>query len=251
MGVKETASNQTVLGIDIGGSGMKAAEVAVDHGLLLAERVRIVTPQPATPDAMAAVIAELIDAHDWTGPVGCTFPGVIRNHAVVETAANLDDSWVGVDASALFGSADSPVTMINDADAAGLAEVRLREDTGGVVFMLTIGTGLGTAVFNDGVLLPNTELGHIEIDGVDAEEQASNRIKKAQGLSTEEWAPRLERYLNTIEDLLSPDLFIIGGGISKYFDDFAPLLKTRARLEPARLRNHAGIVGAAMSAVSP
>lgn len=230
---------------------MKAAEVLLPQGQLLGERLRIETPQPAKPAAMADVVHELIRAFDWSGPVGCTFPGVIRNGAVVETAANLDKSWVGVDAAALFGSDTTPVVMINDADAAGLAEIRLRDDTDGVVFMLTIGTGLGTAVFNNGVLLPNTELGHIEIDGVDAEDRASSRVKKAEGLSTEVWAKRLEHYLHRIEELLSPDVFVIGGGISKDFDEFAPLIKTRARLEPAHLRNHAGIVGAAMSVLAP
>lgn len=242
---------ETVLGIDIGGSGMKAAEVLVQQGELLGDRVRIETPRPATPAAMVQVVHELIHAFEWSGPIGCTFPGVIRNGAVVETAANLDKSWVGVDAAELFGAAATPVVMINDADAAGLAEIRLRDDVDGVVFMLTIGTGLGTAVFNNGVLLPNTELGHLEIDGVDAEDRASSRAKTAGGLSTEVWAKRLEHYLHRIEDLLSPDLFIIGGGISKDFEEFAPLLKTRARLEPARLLNHAGIVGAAMSVTQP
>lgn len=226
---------------------MKAGEVIVEQGALLGERVRIETPQPATPAAMSDVVHELIGAFGWSGRIGCTFPGVIRNGAVVETAANLDKSWVGVNAAELFGSPETPIVMINDADAAGLAEIRLRDDTDGVVFMLTIGTGLGTAVFNDGVLLPNTELGHIEIDGVDAEDRASSRARRGEGLSLEVWAKRLEHYLHRIEELLSPDLFIIGGGISKDFAAFAPMIKTRARLEPARLLNHAGIVGAAMS----
>ena len=180
-------------------------------------------------------------------------PGVIRSRAVVETAANLDKSWIGVDAAALFGSEQCPVTLINDADAAGLAEMELGrgKDSTGVVFMLTIGTGLGTAIFNNGVLLPNSELGHLEIDGFVAEHRASSRAMKAEGLSMAAWAKRLERYLHRIEDLLSPDLFIIGGGISKKFDEFAPHLSTRARIEPAVLRNHAGIVGAAMAAANP
>ena len=228
---------------------MKAA--LVDRsGALLTERFRIETPQPATPDSMADVFAQLTAHFEWKGPIGCAFPGVIRNHSVVETAANLDDAWVGVDAADLFGSVDSPVRMINDADAAGLAEMRQGAGQGveGVVFMLTIGTGLGTAIFVDGTLVPNTELGHLEIDGAEAESRASSRAKKAEGLSMEAWASRLDRYLNHVEALLWPDLFIIGGGISKNFDEFAPLLNTRAALEPAVLRNHAGIVGAALSA---
>lgn len=227
---------------------MKAAAVNLERGEMLGDRLRIETPQPATPAAMADVMEQLLGAFGHSGPVGCTFPGVVRNRSVIETAANLDDSWVGVDAADLFGSETRPIVMINDADAAGLAEIRRRDDVDGVVFMLTIGTGLGTAVFNDGVLLPNTELGHIEIDGVDAEDRASNRAKKAEGLSTDVWAKRLERYLQRIEELLSPDLFIIGGGISKYFAEFAPMVTTRARLEPAQLLNQAGIVGAALSA---
>lgn len=230
---------------------MKAALVDPVAGKMLTERFRIPTPQPATPEAMAAVFADLVSHFDWTGPIGCTFPGVVRGQAIIETAANLDPSWVGVNATELFSTPDVPVTMINDADAAGLAEMRVGagKDRDGVVFMLTIGTGFGTAIFHRGVLLPNVELGHIEIDGVDAEETATSRVKKAEGLSIEEWAPLLERYLQTLEALVSPDVFIIGGGISKHFDAFAPLLSTRAELVPAQLRNHAGIVGAAMAAV--
>ena len=199
---------------------------------------------------MAPVFTELVAHFGYTGPVGCTFPGVIRSHAVVETAANLDPSWVGVNAAALFGAEGAPVTMINDADAAGVAEMRLGAGHGacGVVFMLTIGTGFGTAIFHDGKLLPNIELGHIEMDGVDAEELATSRAKKALGLSTEVWAERLERYLQRIEDMISPDLLIIGGGISKNFDEFAAHITTRAPMVPAALRNHAGIVGAALCA---
>jgi len=228
---------------------MKAMPVDTASGGVIGERFRIPTPQPANPTAMAEVFEQLVSHFEWAGPVGAAFPGVIRSNSVVETAANLEKSWIGVDAAELFGTADSPVTMINDADAAGLAEMRFGVGNGepGVVFMLTIGTGLGTALFNNGVLLPNTELGHIEIDGVDAEDRASSRAKKAEDLSMEVWAKRLEHYLHTIEDLFSPDLFIIGGGISKQFDEFAPHIKTRARLEPATMRNHAGIVGAAMA----
>lgn len=245
--------NDTVLGVDIGGSGMKAAEVHVGKGLLVTDRFRIETPQPATPQAMSQVMNELIDHFEWSGPIGCAFPGVIRRSAVVDTASNLDSSWVGVDAAQLFERNGSSITMINDADAAGLAEIRLlnEDEVQGVVFMLTIGTGLGTAIFTNGVLVPNTELGHLEIDGFDAEDRASSRARKAQGLSMQEWAARLQIYLAHVEDLFSPDLFLIGGGISKSFDEFAPMLQTRAKIQPAALRNHAGIVGAALSAAGP
>ncbi len=229
---------------------MKAALVDVRTGTLVTKRYRIETPRPAAPHAMGQVFKQLVDHFDHTSaPIGCAFPGVIRRNAVVGTAANLDDSWVGVNAAKLF-SAEAPVTMINDADAAGMAEIRHGAGKGidGVIFMLTIGTGFGTAIFNDGVLLPNVELGHIEIDGVDAERLATSRAKKKQKLSRKAWAKRLEQYLNRLEDLVWPDLFIIGGGISKSFDEFAPLITTRAKMVPAHLRNNAGIVGAAIAA---
>jgi polyphosphate glucokinase len=248
---QDNMSPTQILGVDIGGSGMKAAIVDPSAGTMVTERHRIPTPKPATSESMANVFHELVAHFEWTRPIGCTFPGVVRNQSIIETAANLDSSWVGVDAASLFGTTHVPVTMINDADAAGLAEMRVGAGKGreGVVFMLTIGTGFGTAIFHDGRLLPNIELGHIEIDGVDAEELATSRAKKAEGLSITEWAVPLERYLHRIEDMISPDLFIIGGGISKSFDEFAPLLHTRAELVPAQLRNHAGIVGAALAAV--
>jgi len=237
------------LGIDIGGSGMKAGVVDLNRAEMLDERVRIPTPQPATPEAMAPVVAELISAHDWTGPVGCAFPGTVQNGALIGSAANLDPTWIGVDAAELFSTSTTPVTMINDADAAGLAEIRLCDNTDGLIVMITIGTGLGTALFYNGVLVPNSELGHIEIDGFIAEDRASSRAKKADDLPMDVWATeRFQVYLAKIEELLSPDRFIIGGGISKHFAEFGPLLETRAVLEPAHLRNQAGIVGAAMAA---
>lgn len=247
---EDNMSPTHVLGVDIGGSGMKAAIVDPSAGTMVTDRHRIVTPKPATAESMAQVFHDLVAHFEWTGPIGCAFPGVVRNQSTIETAANLDSSWVGIDAASLFGTPDSQVTMINDADAAGLAEMCVGAGKGreGVVFMLTIGTGFGTAIFHDGRLLPNIELGHIEIDGVDAEELATNRVRKAEGLSMKAWTVRLERYLRRIEDMISPDLFIIGGGISKSFDEFAPLLHTRAELVPAQLRNQAGIVGAALAA---
>jgi polyphosphate glucokinase len=238
------------LGIDIGGSGMKAAMVDPRKGVLLTDRFRISTPTPASPASMTDVVAELVEHFAWSGAVGCTFPGVVKRRAIIGTAANLDPSWVGVDAQALFGERTGcRFTMINDADAAGLAEIRIGagRSVDGVVLLVTVGTGLGTALFNDGRLVPNTEFGHIEIAGVDAEERASARAKKAAKLSMKAWAKRLSIYLQHLEALLSPDLFIIGGGISKRFDDFSPWLAVQAKVVPATLRNHAGIVGAAMA----
>lgn len=237
-----------LLGVDIGGSGMKAALVDLDAGNLAGTRRRIPTPRPAEPAAMAEVFAELRDHFSYRGPIGCTFPGVIERSAVVRTAANLDDSWVGVDAAALLSVDDAPVTMINDADAAGIAEMRHGAGRGvdGTVVIITIGTGLGTAVFTDGHLVRNTEFGHIEIDGVDAETRAAGRLIDG-GLSFREWAPRFDRYLETIRQLLWPSLVILGGGVSKEFDRWSGMLTVDLALVPAQLRNHAGIVGAAMS----
>lgn len=241
--------HQPVLGVDIGGSGMKAALVDLETGTFASDRCRIDTPRPARPEPMREVFAQLVDHFEWTKPIGCTFPGVIHRLAIVETAANLDDSWIGVNAAELFSGIAGPVTMVNDADAAGLAEVAYGAGRGfdGVIFLLTIGTGFGTAIFNRGVLLPNTELGHIEIDGVDAEELATSRVLEEQGLELDVWAKRLERYLHRIEDLIRPDRIVLGGGISKRFADFAPHVSTRAELVPAHLRNQAGIVGAGLA----
>lgn len=236
-----------LLGVDIGGSGMKAALVDLETGVLASSRRRIPTPRPAVPDAMADVFAQLREHFAYDGPIGCTFPGVIAKHSVVRTAANLDPSWVGVDAAALFSTDTAPVTMMNDADAAGIAEMRHGAGRGvdGTVVIITIGTGLGTAVFTDGHLVRNTELGHLEIDGVDAETRASGRVLDA-GLSFREWAPRFNRYLATVHALLWPDLIILGGGISKEFDRWSRLLSVDVPIVAAELRNHAGIVGAAM-----
>lgn len=243
-------TTRTAVGIDIGGTGMKAALVDLVEGSLVTERVRYQTPQPATPAALAGVFTQLMTHFPPQSRVGSTFPGVIRQQRQVETAANLVDEWIGVDAAELFGTESCDVVVLNDADAAGLAEMRYGAGVGahGAVFMLTIGTGLGTALFNKGELVPNLELGHIEIDGVDAEELASSRARKQQQLTLEAWAGRLSNYLDRIESLVSPDLIIIGGGISKQFDAFVPFLSTRAELVPAKLRNHAGIVGAALAA---
>jgi polyphosphate glucokinase len=235
-------------GIDIGGSGMKAAIVEVATGELVGERLRIDTPQPATPQAMADVVAELVSAAKWSGPVGCTFPGIVRQ-GIIGSAVNLHPSWNDVDADALFTAASRcPVTILNDADAAGLAEIRFGSVRArqGVVLLLTFGTGIGSALFLDGRLLPNTELGHIELDGADAEPTTSAAAKDREQLSWEEWTPRVDRYLRTLERLLAPDLIVIGGGVSEDSDEWFHLLTTRAPLERARLGNNAGIVGAAL-----
>ena len=239
-----------VLGIDIGGSGMKAAEVDTTKGEMLTERFRIPTPRPATPDAMAEVVAELTSHFGWTGPVGVGFPGVIH-HGVVRTAANLDKSWIDVDGDALFTqAAGCDVVMINDADAAGLAEVRygVAQDVSGVVVMLTLGTGIGSAIFVDGTLVPNTEFGHLIMDGEIAEDRASSRAKEDKGLSMKTWGKELELYLRELEKLLWPDLFILGGGISKEFDSFVGHLDdVRTPIRAAEQLNRAGIVGAALA----
>ncbi len=241
-----------VLGIDIGGTGVKAAPVDVATGGLLAERVKLPTPSPAVPDQVAQVIGQLIDHFGWSGPVGITFPGVVSG-GIIRTAANLDRAWIGIDAVRFFGDATrQPVTVLNDADAAGLAEMRFGSGKGqqGTVLMLTFGTGIGSALFYNDVLVPNTEFGHIEIHGKDAEARASERAREVGDLSWEKWADRVDTYLDKMEALLSPDLFIIGGGISRKSDKFLPRLTLHARVVPAALHNDAGIVGAAMAAAA-
>ena len=241
-----------VLGIDIGGSGIKAAPVDVAAGSLAAERVKIATPQPSRPEAVAGVVGQLVQAFSWTGRVGITFPGVVVD-GEIRTAANVDKNWIGTNARALFGAAaGGAVTVLNDADAAGLAEMRFGAGAGeaGTVLMLTLGTGIGSALFTGGVLVPNTEFGHIEIHGHEAEKRASERAREEHDLSWGKWAGRIEEYLSHIEALMSPSLIIIGGGVSRKSDKFLPLVSgLRARLIPAALQNDAGIVGAAMSAV--
>jgi polyphosphate glucokinase len=240
-----------VLGIDIGGSGIKAAPVDVTAGTLTAERVKVATPRPALPQAIADAVAGLVAGFGWTGPAGITFPGVVAR-GVVHSAHNLDPAWLGVDAAALFGGVTGlPVTVLNDADAAGLAEMRFGAGQGelGTVLMLTFGTGIGSALFTRGQLVPNTELGHIEIHGEDAEKRASEHAREVQDLSWGKWAGRVDDYLQHLEALVSPDLFIIGGGISRRSNKFIPRLTgLRARIVPAALYNDAGIVGAAMAA---
>jgi polyphosphate glucokinase len=238
------------LGIDIGGSGIKGAPVDVATGKLIADRQKIATPRPARPDAVADVVKQLTTSFSWSGPVGITFPGVVTD-GVTRTAANLDPAWLGTDARALFTKATGDqVRVLNDADAAGVAEMTFGAGVGekGTVLMLTFGTGIGSALFIDGVLVPNTEFGHIEIRGHDAETRASERAKGLHDLSWGKWAGRVDEYLRHIEGLLSPQLIIVGGGVSKQSEKWVPRLTgIRARIVPAALLNDAGIVGAAMA----
>ena len=239
-----------VLGIDIGGTGVKAAPVDTTSGELIAERQKIETPQPSTPEAVADVVQQLVTAFQWTGSAGITFPGVVVD-GVIRTAANLDHGWIGVDAVKIFGAATKlPVTVLNDADAAGIAEMTFGAGKGvrGTVLLLTLGTGIGSALFIDGTLVPNTEFGHIQIRGKDAEKRASEHAREEHDLSWGVWAGRVDEYLGQMEGLLSPDLIIIGGGVSKKSDKFLPRLTgLRAKVVPAAMLNDAGIVGAAMA----
>lgn len=237
-------------GIDIGGSGIKGAPVDTATGSLLAKRKRIATPQPAVPDTMIEVVAELVDASGWEGPVGCTLPSVVEE-GVVKSAANIDDSWIGVNGEkAIQKRIKRDVVLINDADAAGLAEMRLGAGRGakGVVLLLTFGTGIGSAVFNEGRLVPNTELGHLEFRGMDAEDYAAARLVERDAMRLDWWAGRVAEYLAHLERILSPNLFIVGGGISKRFDEFEEFFETSAPVVAAEHRNNAGIVGAAVAA---
>ncbi len=240
-----------VFGLDIGGSGIKGAPVDTSTGALLAERFRMPTPQPATPAEMIAIAAQVVAHFDWRGPIGCGFPAVIKQ-GVVHTAANIAPEWIGYDLRAGLGAAiGQPVETLNDADAAGLAEMRWGAGRAieGVVLMVTLGTGIGTALFVKGQLVPNTELGHIEIRGKDAEKRAADRVREVKGLSWRQYAARVSEYLQTIERLLWPDLIIIGGGASKEADKFLARLETRTRVVPAQMLNNAGIAGAALAAV--
>jgi polyphosphate glucokinase len=235
-------------GIDIGGTGMKAAVVDLETGELRSDRYRIDTPHPATPETMAVVVRELVAHHGWTGNVGCAFPAVVQR-GVVRSAANIDPSWIDVDADALFTDVlGLEVHMVNDADAAGMAEMRFGagRDRTGVVLMLTFGTGIGSGLFVDGVLVPNTELGHVELDGHDAEHRAAASARQRENLSWEEWAGRVQRYLQHIERLFSPELFIVGGGASKKPGRWLPHLDVRTEIVPAQMANNAGIAGAAL-----
>ncbi|MFD6950053.1 polyphosphate glucokinase [Nocardiopsis sp. TSRI0078] len=243
----------TGLGIDIGGSGIKGAPVDLTTGEFLKERKKVLTPERSAPAAVAEIVHEISEHFPETAgaPVGITFPGVVQQ-GVVRTAANLDKSWIGTDARTLFGEATGhAVRVLNDADAAAVAETRYGAAKGvsGVVLMTTLGTGIGSALVVDGRLVPNTEFGHLEIDGHDAETRASSAAKDEEGLSYREWATeRLHRYYRVVEDLLWPDLIVVGGGVSRDADRFLPLLHIRTPVVAASLRNTAGIVGAALAA---
>ncbi|MEU6087830.1 polyphosphate--glucose phosphotransferase [Streptomyces sp. NPDC047085] len=242
-----------IFGVDIGGSGIKGAPVDLEKGDLAQERCKVLTPHPATPDGVADGVKQVIDHFGWTGPVGLTFPGVVTGGAMIRTAANVDKSWIDTDARALFGDrlGGLPVTVVNDADAAGVAEMQFGagRDRQGTVILLTFGTGIGSAVFVDGVLVPNTELGHLELSGHDAEKRASSKAKEDENLTWEHWARRVRKYLAHVEMLFSPELFIVGGGVSRKADKFLPLIEgVKAEIVPAQLQNNAGIVGAAMRA---
>ncbi|TDB93226.1 polyphosphate--glucose phosphotransferase [Actinomadura sp. 7K534] len=240
-----------MLGIDIGGSGIKGAPVDLSDGSFVQERYRVATPRPAKPKAVAKVVAEVVKHFGWDGPVGVTYPGVVVD-GVTMSAANVSKHWIGRDAASLLADATGrEVTLLNDADAAGLAEMRLGRGRGrgGTVLLLTLGTGIGSALFTDGVLVPNTEFGHIEIDGEDAELRASAKARDEEELGWAEWAGRLSTYMARLEALLSPSLIIVSGGVSKRSERFLPLIEgVRAEIVAARLVNHAGIVGAAMAA---
>ena len=241
-------------GIDIGGSGIKGCLVDLEAGALAGERLRIPTPQPSSPDAVADVVAEIVKHFGWDGPVGITLPCVIKKGTAL-TAANVDKKWIGTNAAAMFaerlGKDADQVTVLNDADAAGMAEMRFGLGAGrdGVVVLLTFGTGIGSALFLDGKLVPNTEFGHLEVDGHDAEKRAAASVKDDKNLSWEEWAHRVSKYLRTLEGLIWPDLVIAGGGVSKKADHWLPLLDVRTEVVAAALKNDAGIVGAAAGAV--
>jgi polyphosphate glucokinase len=243
-------SQKIVMGIDIGGTGIKGAPVDIDKGELKSERFRLLTPKPATPKAVADVVAQVVDNFGWNGPVGATFPAVVKN-GVTLTAANVDKEWIGTDADkVLTDRLGMPVLMLNDADAAGLAEVRFGagKDRKGVVLMITLGTGIGCGMFLNGALVPNTELGHIEIDGKDAETMAADSVRERKGLDWKEYAKRVETYIRRLDALLWPDLVILGGGASKKADKLLPRLDVRPEVVAATLLNEAGIVGAAVAA---
>lgn len=250
MGEQPDIKPDKALGIDIGGSGIKGAVVNTATGELATDRVRIATPQPSTPAAVATVVAQLVKQAGWAGVVGATFPAVIQ-HGIARSAANVDPSWIGTDVDATFTDiTGADVIVLNDADAAGIAEARFgaARDVPGVVILLTFGTGIGSALLVDGKLVPNTELGHLELDGHDAETRAAASVKDKHKMSYKKWAVRVQDYMRHVEKLFTPDLFVVGGGVSKDADKWVPLLELHTPVKPAQLLNNAGIVGAAMAA---
>lgn len=242
------------LGIDIGGSGIKGAPVDLDAGKFAADRLRIPTPDGGKPDDVAGVVAQIVaNFGDVDGPVGCTFPAVMQN-GVALTAANVDDSWIGTDAQALFRQATGrEFVVVNDADAAGIAEMRYGAGKGeaGVVLMLTLGTGIGSALFVDGTLVPNTELGHLEVRGKEAEHRAADSVREQHDLKWKDWAERLDEVIAAMDRILWPRLVLLGGGVSKKSDKFLHHMHPRVQVAPAQLLNDAGIIGAALATVAP
>ena len=239
-----------VLGIDIGGTGIKGAVVDTKKGKLLTERHRIPTPQPATPKAVVETVEQMIAEFDWHGPIGCGFPAAVK-HEIVKTASNIDNSWIGLNAAAkIEKDTGCPTHLVNDVDAAGFAEMTFGAGNKkkGTVIIVAVGTGIGTAIFTDGRLLPNTELGHLFIHGMAAEHYAANSVREKEELSWDEWGKRINEYLNHLEALFWPDLFILGGGVSKKFDLFKHHIELDADIVPALNKNNAGIIGAALAA---
>ena len=238
-------------GVDVGGSGVKGAIVDLDTGQMIGERFKLATPQPATPHAVAKTIAAVVREFGWTEKLGVTYPGVVTD-GMVRTAANVDKAWIGVDAREAIGAelGGLPVTVLNDADAAGLAEEKFGagKDNTGVIVLLTFGTGIGSAVIHNGVLLPNTEFGHLEVGGMEAEHRAASSVKEKHDWSYKRWAPEVTKVLVAIENAIWPNLFIAGGGISRKAEKWIPLLENRTPVVAAALQNTAGIVGAAMAA---
>jgi polyphosphate glucokinase len=241
-----------ILGIDVGGTGIKAAIVETASGVLLTKRTRIETPRPATPKAIGQTLKTMLDQNQWSGvPIGMGFPAAIQ-HGIARTAANIDNSFIGLPVAKFFSQhTGCPVYMANDADVAGLAEMRFGAGKGnpGVVLIVTIGTGLGTALFVDGRLLPNTELGHVLLaNGIEGERYASESVRIVNQLKWQEWGPRLNLYLTTMESLFWPDLIVLGGGVSEKLHKFSPMITTKAPVVAASFLNQAGIVGAALFA---
>ncbi len=238
-------------GVDVGGSGVKGGIVDLDTGRLIGERFKLPTPQPSTPEAVAKTIAAVVNEFGWEGGLGVTYPGVVTD-GIVRTAANVDKGWIGTNAQDVIGSelGGRHVTVLNDADAAGLAEEKFGagKDNTGVIVLLTFGTGIGSAVIHNGVLLPNTEFGHLEVGGKEAEHRAASSIKDAKEWSYERWTKEVSRVLVAVENAIWPDLFIAGGGISRKAAKWIPMLTNRTPVVAAALQNEAGIVGAAMAA---
>jgi len=247
------AGQRRGFGVDVGGSGIKGGIVDLDTGQLIGDRIKLLTPQPATPSAVAKTITEVVNGFGWTGPLGVTYPGVVT-YGVVRTAANVDKAWIGANARDIISAEldGQDVTILNDADAAGLAEEHYGagKDNSGLIVLLTFGTGIGSAVIHNGKLIPNTEFGHLEVGGREAEQRAAASVKEKFDWSWEKWTKQVTRVLVAIENAIWPDLFIAGGGISRKADKWVPLLNNRTPVVPAALQNTAGIVGAAMASTT-